>query len=384
VPGRGGRCGPAGEPPRRLSARRRSSAAQLGGAGPVPCPRGLAAPVPCARLAGMTVFNRAYEATPSWAIGRPQPVVIRLADAGLAEGDLLDVGCGTGENALELARRGLSVTGIDVAALAVRRAREQAAQQRLVAEFVVMDALRLADLDRTFDTILDVGLYHVLQPAERTAYAASLRGAARPGVAAARVLERPQPVRIGPARVSRGEIHSRSPGWRVESIEPETLDYATRDGHRRAWLARIRACDGRRRQRSGRRRRARHGPGPPGAAPRLPAAALLRLDRAPRPVAHPIHQGDLRPDRCGIGIVHLAGHRLRRGVVAATPHRAPRPAHRAGRRRAAQALGSAAWDSPRPGRFVAARWWRRRGRLPRGRLQRPRSRRSTARAAGAP
>ncbi len=191
----------------------------------------------------MTVFDRAYEARPSWDIGRPQPVVIRLADRGLAGGTVLDVGCGTGENALELARRGLQVTGIDIAALAIERARATTAERGRTAEFLVLDAFQVAGLGRTFDTILDVGLFHVLQPEERGPYTASLRGAVRTGGICILVCWSDlNPFGIGPARVRRSEIRSSfRAGWRVEATEPETLDTRLEMGMAKAWLARIRA-----------------------------------------------------------------------------------------------------------------------------------------------
>ncbi|HLA47035.1 MAG TPA: class I SAM-dependent methyltransferase, partial [Thermoplasmata archaeon] len=51
----------------------------------------------------MGFFNAAYAGTPPWDIGRPQPEFVRLEEAGAIKGRVLDVGCGTGENALFLA-----------------------------------------------------------------------------------------------------------------------------------------------------------------------------------------------------------------------------------------------------------------------------------------
>lgn len=66
-----------------------------------------------------------------WDIGRPQPAILRMANEGAFAGAVLDAGCGTGENALQLAALGLRVLGVDVAETALSIAREQAAARGL-------------------------------------------------------------------------------------------------------------------------------------------------------------------------------------------------------------------------------------------------------------
>ena len=61
----------------------------------------------------MSIFDEAYCGTPNWDIGRAQPVFVSLDEAGEISGDVLDVGCGTGENALFLAEHGHEVWGVD-------------------------------------------------------------------------------------------------------------------------------------------------------------------------------------------------------------------------------------------------------------------------------
>jgi len=189
-----------------------------------------------------TAFDTAYEGTPTWDIGRPQPAVVRLAEAGAVAGDVLDVGCGTGENALLLAARGHRVLGLDFAADAVAKARAKAAERGLAVEFAVGDALDLAGLGRTFDTALDVGLFHTLQPEERRPYAASLAAVVRPGGRAILLCwSSRNPFGYGPARVAARDIRAAfSRGWTVESVEPETLETLLPAGRVHAWLATIR------------------------------------------------------------------------------------------------------------------------------------------------
>ncbi len=116
-------------------------------------------------------FDWAYRTgTPAWDIGRAQPVVERLAEAGAFAGSVIDVGCGTGENALYLAARGFEVTGVDAAPTAIARAQEKAAARGLSATFLVADALALPDLGQTFDAALDCGLFHVLSDVQRVQF----------------------------------------------------------------------------------------------------------------------------------------------------------------------------------------------------------------------
>ncbi len=53
---------------------------------------------------------------------------------------ILDVGCGTGRHAIELARRGYSITGIDLSDSMLQRAREKAARENVRADFRKEDA----------------------------------------------------------------------------------------------------------------------------------------------------------------------------------------------------------------------------------------------------
>ena len=188
-------------------------------------------------------FDNAYRdgGTPTWDVGRPQGALVRLATSGLIVGTVLDAGCGTGENALYLAAQGHPALGVDFAAAAIERAAAKAADRGLPVEFLVADALDLAVLGRTFDTVLDVGLFHTFMDAERPRYAASLGAALRPGGRAFLLCWSDRnPFGRGPRRVSPQEIRTTfRDGWRVEAVDPEWLDTRLPDGRIHAWLARI-------------------------------------------------------------------------------------------------------------------------------------------------
>ncbi|MFI1918374.1 class I SAM-dependent methyltransferase [Nocardia sp. NPDC020380] len=116
-----------------------------------------------------------------WDIGRLQPAFAELVAAQRITGEILDAGCGTGELALELARYGHAVTGIDISAVAIERARAGAAETGVPVEFVVGDALTLSGFDDRFDTVVDCGLFDVCPPAEQAGYVAALHRSCRPG-----------------------------------------------------------------------------------------------------------------------------------------------------------------------------------------------------------
>lgn len=120
-------------------------------------------------------FPEIYATTvPAWDIGRPQPDLLAAFDELSLAGSVLDLGCGTGENALELARRGLEVWGLDATPAALAMAEEKRTARGLSATFVHGDALDLSALHRSFDTVLDCGLYHVLEDEERRSYRRSV------------------------------------------------------------------------------------------------------------------------------------------------------------------------------------------------------------------
>jgi SAM-dependent methyltransferase len=163
---------------------------------------------------------------PPWDIGRPQVAFQRLANAGLLSGRLLDAGCGTGEHVLLAAAHGVDATGVDIATRAIARARAKAAERNLKARFEVADVLNLGQLGATFDTVIDSGVFHVFDDADRARYVTSLASVLRPGGRCylACFSDR-QPGGWGPRRVSQDELRAAfGDGWSVISIEADTFE----------------------------------------------------------------------------------------------------------------------------------------------------------------
>ncbi|MEW5990370.1 MAG: methyltransferase domain-containing protein [Chloroflexota bacterium] len=92
--------------------------------------------------------------SPPW-IGPPRPELVRLVDDGaLAPGRAIDLGCGVGDNAIFLARRGFEVTAVDFAPSAVARARANAREAGVAVDFLVDDLTRLRRVHGEFDLLV--------------------------------------------------------------------------------------------------------------------------------------------------------------------------------------------------------------------------------------
>jgi SAM-dependent methyltransferase len=194
------------------------------------------------RRAGQPWDASYLDGPPPWDVG-PQPAILRLAREGAFAGAVLDAGCGTGENALEIASLGLRVLGVDVAETAVAIAREKAADRGLDADFVVGDALHLDVFGRVFETVLDCGLFHTFDGDERRDYAAGLASVTgRGGCLYVLCFSDVGPDASGPHPVTEPELRAAftpSGGWRVCSVDPDRIHTTFAAQGVPAWLARI-------------------------------------------------------------------------------------------------------------------------------------------------
>jgi len=95
-------------------------------------------------------------------------------------GRALDIGCGTGTNAVTLARHGWRVTGVDFASRAIRRARRKAADLGLEIEFHTADVTDLGILSGPYDYVLDIGCLFTFKESDRVRHARELSRLLRP------------------------------------------------------------------------------------------------------------------------------------------------------------------------------------------------------------
>jgi SAM-dependent methyltransferase len=138
--------------------------------------------------------------------------VVEGPDA-LPQGRAVDLGSGTGRNAIYLARHGWDAVGVEMSGYAVEVSRRKALEQDAPARFVQGDVTRLADLDigTAFSLFMDGGCYHTLPPGRRAAYGESVTAVAAPG---ARL------IMVGfrwslSAGTHGDELLKRLPGWRL-------------------------------------------------------------------------------------------------------------------------------------------------------------------------
>ncbi|MGZ4906520.1 MAG: class I SAM-dependent methyltransferase [Halobacteriota archaeon] len=189
----------------------------------------------------MDFFSSVYEGTPPWDIGHPQREFVQLEEADEIKGSVLDVGCGTGENALYLAERGHEVWGVDFTPRAIEKARDKAAQYHLNVTFLVGDALQLGALGRDFDTVIDSGLFHTLSDEERPLFANSLADVLRrEGTYFMLCFSELEPGSYGPRRVTQAEIRETfAHGWHIKYIRPAYMESWRQLEGIHAWLSSI-------------------------------------------------------------------------------------------------------------------------------------------------
>lgn len=116
-----------------------------------------------------------------WDTGVPSQELVRAIEAGELPGaTVLELGCGTGTNAVELARRGYRVTAVDLVELPVEKGREKARKAKVTVDFRVGDLTRL-DLGGPYDVVFDSGVYHGMRQHDLGGLLAALERVTRPG-----------------------------------------------------------------------------------------------------------------------------------------------------------------------------------------------------------
>jgi SAM-dependent methyltransferase len=141
------------------------------------------APESGAEISTPGYWNAVYaeEGTPRWDLGHSAPPLRHWLECRTVQGSALVPGCGFGHDARLLAERGLRVLGVDVAPLALERARALYAGVPGL-EFSAADMFSLLPaLSANFDYVYEYTCFVAIEPARREEYARLLHGLLKPG-----------------------------------------------------------------------------------------------------------------------------------------------------------------------------------------------------------
>lgn len=118
-----------------------------------------------------------------WNYSKASPDLVRALDAGaLRGGSALDIGCGTGSDAMELARRGFRVTAIDLVPRAVQMARARATEAGQLGRIDHrIGSILQDDVGGPFDVLYDRGVYHYLRRIDLPGFLRVLERITKPG-----------------------------------------------------------------------------------------------------------------------------------------------------------------------------------------------------------
>jgi SAM-dependent methyltransferase len=135
-------------------------------------------------------------------------------------GKALDLGTGSGIWAIELAKRGWQVTGVEIVEKALQRARDRVQKARVEVQFVRGDvtALRAAGIGSGYRLVLDTGTFHDFDIEQQQAMGREIDmvGAPEATVLLYVWTKHRRPLIRG---ASRGEIEAAFPGWQVANVE---------------------------------------------------------------------------------------------------------------------------------------------------------------------
>lgn len=124
-------------------------------------------------------FNNLYKTgeTP-WELNRPDKDLTKwVKDYPIHPCKALDLGCGTGFNAIWLAEQGFEATGTDFSALAIEQANTNAKAAKADIRFIELDFLTQAIGETNFMFLFDRGCFHSFDdPKLRSAFAENAHG----------------------------------------------------------------------------------------------------------------------------------------------------------------------------------------------------------------
>ena len=104
-----------------------------------------------------------------------------LEEYRIAPGRAVELGCGTGTNAVFLAEQNFEVTGLDLSPTAIEQAKRRAEAAGVIVDFRVADLVRLEIDLEPFDFLFDRGCFHCTRQIDLAGYRETLTRLSRPG-----------------------------------------------------------------------------------------------------------------------------------------------------------------------------------------------------------
>ena len=154
--------------------------------------------------------ERYAENNAPWDTGKPSSELGRiLEERNFDRGRALELGCGTGTNAIFLAQQEFDVTAFDISPLAIEKARLKAEAAGVELTLFTADLLDLPDLGQPFPFVFDRGVYHTVRRNDLDGFLDTLSKVTAPGgmyLTLAGNANEVRPDEIGPPRVSAEEI----------------------------------------------------------------------------------------------------------------------------------------------------------------------------------
>ncbi len=109
----------------------------------------------------MTFQEKYKSGNPPWEIHRADFNLINMVqETPIVACDALDIGCGTGNNAIWLQQQGFNVIGVDSTDIAIERARKKASEAKIDCPFYVLDFLCDDIPGASFNFAFDRGCFH--------------------------------------------------------------------------------------------------------------------------------------------------------------------------------------------------------------------------------
>ena len=171
-----------------------------------------------------------------WDTGTPDPQLVEMIESGVIKpGRTLEIGCGTGTNAIFLAQRGFTVLGVDISEVAVNTARAKA---HGLCRFDVVDFLAAPPAGGPFAFVFDRGCFHAFDDdGERARFAQNVASAlVEHGLWLSLVGSTEGPAREEgpPRRTARDVMNAVEPS--LEIVELRSAEFTVHEQGLKSWL----------------------------------------------------------------------------------------------------------------------------------------------------